>query len=530
MKIGPKLTISFDCIMVLMAVTGGMFFWSQKQLLHDGEKISRAYAKATGLKDISLRVSRQINAVRNIVVSGSNRGHREFLVHTEEVLYQFGKLENMIHDDVSIAKEGFEKAREEEKGLEVANLKQQYSHIVNYCDDILKSTQHSDGLRNVRGLTEFIENEFDKKFTAALEKMTVLEEHEILVVRQHTQRYEAFLRTVSWAILGLSVVTTIFLSIFISRTISKPIARLREAAEKIGDGDLQARIDACSRDEVGELGGTLQKMAANLGVTIENLSRELEWHEQMEEEYKQLVEKLEKANRELKDFAYVVSHDLKAPLRGIKTLVEWFTTDYADKVDEDGERQLKLLTSRVDRMHNLIEGVLQYSRIGRVKEQELRVDLNELVTKTIDTVATPENITVTIENKLPEIVCEKTRIGQVFGNLISNAVKFMDKPQGWVKIRYEDRKDFWEFSVADNGPGIEEKHFEHIFKIFQRLSGNDGYESTGVGLAFVKKIVELYGGTVWVKSKTGEGSTFYFTLPKRKAEVRDGMALVTAAH
>jgi PAS domain S-box-containing protein len=225
--------------------------------------------------------------------------------------------------------------------------------------------------------------------------------------------------------------------------------------------------------------------------------------------------------QELKDFAYIVSHDLKAPLRGIKTLADWISSDYADKLDEQGKEQMDLLLKRVERMHNLIDGVLQYSRVGRITEEKVQVDLNELIPNVIDMVAAPENITITVENELPAIECEQTRIMQVFENLLSNAVKYMDKPEGRIKIGCIEEDGFWKFSVADNGPGIEEQHFEKIFRIFQTLSSRDEFESTGVGLTVIKKIVELYGGKVWVESKVGEGSTFFFTLPKQTEEVAD---------
>ncbi len=238
-----------------------------------------------------------------------------------------------------------------------------------------------------------------------------------------------------------------------------------------------------------------------------------------EKSQSQLLEQLEKANQELKDFAYIVSHDLKAPLRGIKTLAGWMLTDYADKLDEDGKEQLNLLSSRVERMHNLIEGILQYSRIGRMEEECVKVDLNKLVTDIIDMLVPPENITITIENQLPVIVCEQTRIAQVFQNLLSNAIKYMDKPQGRIKIGCVEEEGYWKFSIADNGPGIEEKYFNKIFQIFQTLSTRDEYESTGIGLTVIKKVVELYGGRVWIESKVGEGSTFLFTLSKQLLQV-----------
>jgi len=240
-----------------------------------------------------------------------------------------------------------------------------------------------------------------------------------------------------------------------------------------------------------------------------------------EQRQAQLFEQLEKTNQELKNFAYIVSHDLKAPLRGIKTLVEWITTDYADKLDDNGKEQMNLLASRVARMNNLIDGILQYSRVGRVKGEKATINLNELVTEVVDMIAPPENITITVENELPVIECEKTPIMQVFQNLLSNAVNYMDKPQGQVRIGCVEENGFWKFSVADNGPGIEEKYFEKIFKIFQTLSPRDKIESTGIGLTVVKKIIKMYKGNVWVESEPGNGSTFFFTLPEQGIGVKN---------
>ncbi|MGR3311384.1 MAG: ATP-binding protein [Candidatus Brocadiales bacterium] len=237
-------------------------------------------------------------------------------------------------------------------------------------------------------------------------------------------------------------------------------------------------------------------------------------HKMGVERQAQLLKELERSNQELKDFAYIVSHDLKAPLRAISSLGNWISTDYADKFDEDGKEQMNLLLGRAKRMNSLIDGILQYSRVGRAKETRVDVDLNELVTEVVDMIAPPKNIEINIQNNLPAIVCEKTRIEQVFQNLISNAVKYMDKPKGEIKISCVENKRNWKFSVADNGPGIGEKYFEKIFIIFQTLSPRDEVESTGVGLTVVKKIIETYGGKIWVESKVGHGSTFFFTLPR----------------
>lgn len=242
--------------------------------------------------------------------------------------------------------------------------------------------------------------------------------------------------------------------------------------------------------------------------------RDITERKQVEERQAQLVHELENANEELRNFAYVVSHDLKAPLRAISSLADWVVTDYADKFDDEGREHMRLLLGRVRRMDGLIDGVLQYSRVGRVKETCAPVNLDQMAHEVIDLLAPPPNISIVIDNPLPTVVAERTRLQQLFQNLLSNAIKYMDKPEGVIRIGCVAAGDKWKLSVSDNGPGIEERHFEKIFQLFQTLAPRDRVESTGVGLALVKKIVEMYGGEVWVKSKVGEGSTFFFTLPR----------------
>jgi PAS domain S-box-containing protein len=242
--------------------------------------------------------------------------------------------------------------------------------------------------------------------------------------------------------------------------------------------------------------------------------RDINERKQAEEHRDRLLQELESANEELNNFAYVVSHDLKAPLRGISSLADWLSTDYADKFDDNGKEQMRLLINRVRRMDGLIDGILLYSRVGRVKETKVAVDLSRLVPEVIDLLAPPASITVTVENPLPTVMAEPTRIQQVFQNLLSNAITYMDKYEGKIRIACIVEGKQWKFSVTDNGPGIKQQHFDKIFQLFQTLAPRDRVESSGVGLALVKKIVEMYGGHVWVDSTVGEGSTFFFTLPR----------------
>jgi signal transduction histidine kinase len=244
------------------------------------------------------------------------------------------------------------------------------------------------------------------------------------------------------------------------------------------------------------------------------LVRDITARRQAEEETRQLLQEVSSANEELTNFAYVVSHDLKAPLRGIGSLADWLATDYADKFNSEGREHMRLLINRVHRMGALIDGILQYSRVGRVKEAACAVDLNRALAEVVDLLAPPPGILVTVAPGLPSVRGEPTRVQQVFHNLISNAIKHMERPDGTVRVDCADAGDYWRFSVADNGPGIDPRHFERIFQLFQTLAPRDRVESTGVGLALVKKIVEMYRGKVWVESAPGAGATFLFTWPK----------------
>ncbi len=233
------------------------------------------------------------------------------------------------------------------------------------------------------------------------------------------------------------------------------------------------------------------------------------------------VDKLSNANRELSDFAHIAAHDLKSPLRAIGSLAGIISADYKDKIDERGKEYLGMLLSRAERMSEHLSSILKYSEICISKAQEENADLNIVVTEAISNVDVPENIEVTIENELPTVICDNNRILQVFQNLLDNAVKYMDKPQGLIKIGCVEEDGWWKFNVSDNGPGIDQKYFEKIFQIFQTLTRRDEREATGIGLSEVKKIVELYSGKVWVESEINKGSTFFFTLPKQEMGVKN---------
>ncbi|WP_366911062.1 PAS domain S-box protein [Polaribacter huanghezhanensis] len=232
----------------------------------------------------------------------------------------------------------------------------------------------------------------------------------------------------------------------------------------------------------------------------------------LEKQKEVLLKELEKSNDELQEYAHIVSHDLKSPLRSVYALVNWLKEDNLDKLDANSIENISLIESTLEKMEALISDILNYSSLSIEKEEQKEVDLNVVVDNIEQILLIPEHINLFRQNKLPVLRGDKTKFQQLFQNLISNAIKFIDKKEGVVTLNVEDKGSFYQFSVQDNGIGIEKKYHNKIFKIFNSL--NKSKDSTGIGLSIVKKIVDLYKGEIWLKSKPNVGTTFYFTLRK----------------
>jgi len=229
-----------------------------------------------------------------------------------------------------------------------------------------------------------------------------------------------------------------------------------------------------------------------------------------------ILKDLEAANQNLKDFAHIVSHDLKAPLRAMHTLTEWIETDYGSALPPEGNSNLTLLKNRIEHMYNLIEGILEYSRVGRVKEKNTLFNLGEMISDLVKMLSAPENISVIIPDNMPVIYGEKIRFQQIFQNLITNSINFSNKTEGKIEIKWTENEVFYQFAVKDNGAGIDPKNKDRIFQIFNTFSTGEKNPGTGIGLTIVKKIVEIYGGKIIVESELNKGSEFIFTIDKQK--------------
>ncbi|KYF77064.1 hypothetical protein BE11_14820 [Sorangium cellulosum] len=260
-------------------------------------------------------------------------------------------------------------------------------------------------------------------------------------------------------------------------------------------------------------GGLLYMTGACTDVTV-RMNAEVALR-QRADELARLTEALQRTNHELDQFAYITSHDLKAPLRAIGNLSQWIEDDIDEHLTDESRRNLELLRNRVQRMDALIDAILAYSRIGRVRVPTEVVAVGPLVEEVVDLLSPPEGFRVEVDGPLPSIVAERALLQQVFMNLLGNAIHHHhDKPGGRVVVSCEDAGSRWRFTVADNGPGIAPRYHEKVFVIFQTLEARGVSGGTGIGLALVKKIVESSGGAIALDSDVGRGASFTFTWPK----------------
>jgi len=232
----------------------------------------------------------------------------------------------------------------------------------------------------------------------------------------------------------------------------------------------------------------------------------------LEVQKEKLLGQLEKRNEELHEYAHIVSHDLKSPLRSINALINWLKEDNKNILDTTSMENIKLIEMTLENMERLISDILNYSSIRSESREDQEFDLQRMLEELLTIMFVPDNIKVSIPDNLPTIIGDKTKIQQVFQNLIGNAIKFNDKDLGLVDIVFEDYLSHYQFSISDNGLGIDPKFHNKIFKMFQSLEKRE--DSSGIGLSIVKKIINLHDGEIWLESTPGEGTKFYFTLKK----------------
>ncbi|HWN71168.1 MAG TPA: ATP-binding protein [Haliangium sp.] len=309
------------------------------------------------------------------------------------------------------------------------------------------------------------------------------------------------------------ILAAVAVRFFAIQTISQPLALLTAASQKMVKGEFDLELNIQSNDELGELARALQEMANDLRSLYATL-------EQKMSELASVNANLARSNADLEQFAYVASHDLQEPLRTISGLANALARRYQGKLDAKADRHIHLMTDGAARMSHLIQGLLTYSRAGANDIPFREVDCGALVAEVL--VALDASIheagAQIIVDSLPTIVGERTQLAQLFQNLLGNALKFKGSEPVRVRIAAEQKEGAWQFSVEDNGIGMEPQATGRLFTLFQRLHTKEEYPGTGLGLAICKKIVERHGGRIWVDSQAGRGSIFHWTIPIHSRE------------
>jgi len=499
MKISFIIFIGFSIILVLFSITTYVNYRQSQVVNEDQEWVSKS----------QLIIRNTSRFQRNIVEMQSNL--RGFLLTGEPIFLE--PYRAAVTENADLGKELLTLIPDS------SNQKQELRDIQKYY--FRWQQEFSDPLINARRnavLSDSANRTFTELYHSQLRNQTEQTiNHLIREKFKEFNNYEYSLRSKRKETLNASVANTRYISLTLTSTsiliglaiamyitfiISKRIRHMVELADRLARGNFKMLIDDKANDELSHLSQSLNSMARILDGNISELERK---------------------NQELDRFAYVVSHDLKAPLRGIENASSWIEEDFGDKLPTQVKEYLSLMRGRVRRMENLIGGILELSRIGKGKKLVEKVSVKRLVTEIVEMISPGPAMQISIQSDLPTIQTERIPLQQILTNLISNAVKYHHRENGHIAVRYRDLAHYYEFSVSDDGPGIEARYHEKIFIIFQTLQERDAMESTGVGLAIVKKILEDKKCHIQVVSSLGKGSTFTFTWPKIEAST-DGVS------
>jgi signal transduction histidine kinase len=320
------------------------------------------------------------------------------------------------------------------------------------------------------------------------EEYKIREEHKLTLAKSIQST-----GAISFSLTLFSILTGCIIAAVLARSISRRILNMVQMSNSIARGDYSVHLNDRGSDELSKLSKSLNDMAYMLAESFTLLKRK---------------------NEELDQFAHIVSHDLKAPLRGISNVITWIDEDHSHELSPKVHEYLQLINGRLARAENLIKGILSYARIGTEVMVKEKVEVAQMVSEILENTEVPSSVSVVVDKSLPAIYTERLPLFQVLSNLINNAVKYNDKQSGLVIVYSTEQSDHHQFFVEDNGPGIATSHQGKIFKIFQTLQERDSFESTGVGLAIVQKILDARKEKVEIYSDLGKGSTFVFTWKK----------------
>ena len=492
LKLSTKLFAGFLTISVLFAAVVFLNYQLSRAVLRNSQRVAN-----------SQRITNEATSLlRNII--DMEAGFRGYLLLNNEVLlvpYYEGERNLLgrfasLRNEMPVAGQQFNRLRQSQRLFEQWDS---YSHLL--ISEKREALRRNPEQVGINGL-EHANLASDLTGKVLMEQIRALfadfDRAEAQTRYQQRLRLQKSIRETRVLSVGVTLATIalgLLYAAYLVRQFSRRIGGMVVQAQRIAGGDYATHIPDTEQDELTKLATSLNTMTDTINTTIRQLERR---------------------NQELDQFAYVVSHDLKAPLRGIETASRWIEEDLGQDVPEHIREFLVLMRTRVRRMEHLITGILDLARVGRTPQADEAVFVRQLLREIIDSLELPAGFEVELPFYLPTLHTNRVQLEQVFTNLISNAAKYHHDPaHAHVSIGCVETSDSYTFSVTDNGPGIAPEYHERIFIIFQTLTERDTLESTGVGLAIVKKIVERRGGTIRVESAEGAGASFIFTWPKR---------------
>ncbi|MGD8778725.1 MAG: HAMP domain-containing sensor histidine kinase [Ignavibacteria bacterium] len=414
---------------------------------------------------------------------------KDYAVTGDEMYYKGHKeIKQKIKKEIEILKDQVTEANAKKKLIEIETV---IDSNVLEISEILSLNKKNGSVKTVELIEEAV-LKFGPKINPPIEELLKQIQSNAKAENEKVfkESKEAFLLIT--VIISIAVIISILVVIFTLNYISKPILKLVAIAQRIAARDFDVNFKAESKDEIGLLIKAFNAMA----------------------------EEIRKRYEELENFSNIAAHDLKSPLTSIMGSAQFLLDNLEDKLDEDEKILLKNILSSGENMSALITDLLEFAKAGKIefdKEPQSMSLMLERIQKDLDFTIKKQNVKLTIQKNLPSFICDSVRFPEVWENLISNAIKYNDKPEPTIEIgtiKNKKIKNEYYFYVKDNGIGIEAEYLDKIFNTFQRATTDRRYEGTGIGLAIVKRIIEFHNGKIWAESKKGEGSTFYFTIPK----------------
>lgn len=490
MKISYLIFLGFFLILIMFSITTYINYKQTEKVNENSEWFAKSTTVMRQGNRFQRNILNMVSGLRGYLLSGENYFLQSYDSALHENIRILEELQSIV-PDTSAQKRALH---------ELTGLNDEW--ILDYADPLIKAKKASltsdSSLRafnalyrekvvlgNERNINRSLQEQF-RDFTDY--------EYKLREIRSGILSDSiAETRTVSFYLTTFSIILGFLISLFLAYRISTRLMAMVKMADEIASGRYEVQTVDTGRDELSLLANSLNHMAHVLSDNIRLL---------------------EQKNQELDQFAHIVSHDLKAPLRGIDNVVTWIEEDHSTELPPKIHEYLQLIKGRLQRAESMIKGILLYSRVSKQAPEREFTDLNQLLREITENLSLKAGQRLEIQPDLPHIHTEKIPLEQILSNLLSNAIKYHDKADGYIKVYLKNSADHYIFFVEDNGPGIAASYHTKIFAIFQTLQERDSFESTGVGLAIVKKILDDRKQKITLRSEPGKGSVFSFTWPK----------------